>query len=202
MKVWQFVGAIVSAALVVGCANVVPPEEFLTDRQIKMPDANGMTVCAGDTCARRREIVLTQIDRQKLRSFFDGDVSHAREERTRLKMAIDWLEHRTGVHTKRPPVERLKGRKLKEAFWNYHSCIDDTSNTTIFLITLQKMRLMRLHDVAGPAYRGLMIDGKVPHFTAVIREKKSNVKYSIDTWLYTTGEPVIVKPLSDWLWEF
>ena len=184
------------------CSHVTGPETYLRDREISIPTVQKLTVCAGDTCQKRRDVSLTEEDRQRLRSFFQANTNGAAGEREQLKTAIDWLEHRTGLHTKRPPVERLKGRKLKEAFWNYHSCIDDTSNTTTFLIALQKLGVMRLHEVDGPAYRGLVIDGKVPHFTAVIREKGTGEKYSVDTWLYTSGEPVIIKPLSDWLWEF
>ena len=184
------------------CSHVAGPETYLGDRDIKPPTVEKMTVCTGDTCELRRDVSLTDEDRRQLRAFFNGKIDSPAGERERLKMAINWLEHRTGVHTKRPPVERLNGRKLTEAFWNYHSCIDDTSNTTTFLIALQKLGAMRLHEVAGPAYRGLVIDGKVPHFTAVIREKGTGEKYSVDTWLYTTGEPVIIKPLSDWLWEY
>lgn len=184
------------------CSHVADPETYLSDRDIVPPTIEKLTVCAGDTCEVRRDVALTEADRRQLRAFFEGQVNGPAGEREQLKTAIAWLEHRTGVDTKRPPVEKLNGRKLKEAFWNYHSCIDDTSNTTTFLITLQKLGVMRQHEVAGPAYRGLVFDGKVPHFTAVIREKSTGVKYSVDTWLYTTGEPVIVKTLSDWLWEY
>lgn len=185
-----------------GCASVVGPETFLRDRSVGLPTAESMTVCTGDNCVERREVALTKADHERLRAFFSGTVTGPAVERERLKRAIAWLEHRVGVDSKRPPVEALNGRRMKEAFWNYHSCIDDTSNTIIFLMTLEKLGILRMHDIAAPAYRGLVLDGKVPHFTAVIREKETGTKYAVDTWLYTTGEPVIVKPLSVWLWEF
>ena len=178
------------------------PETFLTERHIELPSAARMTVCTGETCAKRRDVDLTEEDRHTLRSFFDDTAGDPAAEREAMKRAIAWLEHRVGVDTKRPPTEELDKQNVKEVFWNYHSCVDDTANTTTFLLTLKELGVLAQHEVEGQAYRGIILDGKVPHFTAVIREKQSGEEYSVDTWLYTTGDPVIVKPLSDWLWSY
>lgn len=186
----------------VGCASFLGPESFLTERQIETPSAERMTICTGETCENRREIALTERDRATLRAFFDGTAGDPAAEREAMKTAIVWLESRVGVDGKRPPTEELDKQNVKEVFWNYHSCVDDTANTTTFLLTLKQLGVLEQHEVEGQAYRGLILDGKVPHFTAVIREKASGEEYAVDTWLYTPGEPVIVKPLSDWLWSY
>lgn len=191
-----------SALFLVGCSSFTGPETFLRERKIEPPSAERLTVCAGEVCAKRRDVSLSDDDRNTLRAFFDGTAGDPVAEREAMKRAIVWFEHRTGVDDKRPPTEELDKRKVKEVFWNYHSCVDDTANTTAFLLTLKKLGLLAQHEVEGQAYRGFIIDGKVPHFTAVIREKATGEEYAVDTWLYTTGEPVIVKPLSDWLWAY
>jgi hypothetical protein len=190
------------ALSVVGCSSLTGPETFLKERKIAPPSAERLTVCAGEVCAKRRDVNLSDEDRATLHAFFDGTAGDPAAEREAMKRAIVWFEHRTGVDDKRPPTEELDKRNVKEVFWNYHSCVDDTANTTTFLLTLKRLGLLAQHEVEGQAYRGLILDGKVPHFTAVIRDAKTGEEYAVDTWLYTTGEPVIVKPLSDWLWAY
>lgn len=194
--------AALCALALAGCSSFVAPEVFLEERQIEPPSLERITVCAGEVCAKRREVSLTAEDRDTLRAFFAGTEGVPAAEREAVKRAIVWFERRAGVDDKRPPTEELDKQNVKEVFWNYHSCVDDTANTTTFLLTLEQLGVLTQHEVEGQAYRGLVIDGRVPHFTAVIREKDTGEEYAVDTWLYTTGEPVIVKPLSDWLWAY
>ena len=124
---------VVAAVLIlplIGCASIFGPETYLYDQKIETPTLEKLTVCAGDNCAKRHDVHLTEADHDKLRSFFDPATNDPATEREEMKRAIAWLEHRVGVGDKRPPVDELEGQNVKEVFWNYHSCIDDTSNTT------------------------------------------------------------------------
>ena len=52
-------------------------------------------------------------------------------------------------------------------------CLDETANTTSLLLVLQDQGLLTHHVVEYPESRGFFLDGRYPHFTAVIAEKRT-----------------------------
>jgi hypothetical protein len=46
--------------------------------------------------------------------------------------------------------------------------------------------------------RGFFLDGRPPHATAVLVEKTSGSKWSIDSWTVGYGEALEVMPLERW----
>ena len=61
-------------------------------------------------------------------------------------------------------------------------CFDKTHNATELLALLAHFGLLRHHAVDVPQSRGLLIDLRGYHTTAVVREKASGKQWSVDGW--------------------
>jgi hypothetical protein len=57
---------------------------------------------------------------------------------------------------------------------------------------------LRYHDVDVPEARGYVVDGRPPHATAVLTEKATGAKWSIDSWRVGYGQPLEIMPLERW----
>jgi len=77
-------------------------------------------------------------------------------------------------------------------------CIDTSRNTTSLLMVLDQLGLLRYHDVDEPEARGYMVDGRPPHATAVLVERATGKKWSIDSWTVGYGQALEVMPLERW----
>src|SRR5262245_33355387 len=77
-------------------------------------------------------------------------------------------------------------------------CIDSSRNTTSLLLVLDQLNILRHHDVDLPKSRGYMFDGRPSHATAVLVEKATGIKCSIDSWTVGYGQPLEVMPLEGW----
>jgi len=77
-------------------------------------------------------------------------------------------------------------------------CIDSSRNTTSLLLVLDQLNILRHHDVDLPKSRGYMFDGRPSHATAVLVEKATGIKCSIDSWTVGYGQPLEVMPLERW----
>jgi hypothetical protein len=77
-------------------------------------------------------------------------------------------------------------------------CIDETANTTSLLLVLQEKGLLFHHQVERPQSRGLFIDGRYPHVTAIIVEKGSGREWAVDPWTKAPGQLPDILPLIEW----
>jgi len=74
-------------------------------------------------------------------------------------------------------------------------CVDTTANTTSLLVLLDRLGLLRHHEVSTPISR-LLAGG--PHFTATIRDKKSGQRWTVDPWTHDSGQLPDVWPIERW----
>ena len=77
-------------------------------------------------------------------------------------------------------------------------CIDETANTTSLLVELESRGLLAHHRVERPRSRGLFLDGRYPHVTAVITDTRSGKKWAVDPWNQAPGQKPDILPLSQW----
>jgi hypothetical protein len=77
-------------------------------------------------------------------------------------------------------------------------CIDETANTTSLLLVLQENGLLVHHEVERPQSRGLFIDGRYPHVTAIIAEKRTGNEWAVDPWSKAPGRHPDILPLVQW----
>jgi hypothetical protein len=72
-----------------------------------------------------------------------------------------------------------------------------TNNTSLFLVLAQLGALVH-HRPELPVSRGFLLDGRLPHTTAVVSEIKGDQRWAFDNWTRTYGEMPEVMTLEEW----
>ena len=78
---------------------------------------------------------------------------------------------------------------------------NSSRNSTTLLLLLDQLGLLKFHRVEQTVSRGMFLDGRWPHATAVITDLKTNMEWAVDSWTHPAGEKPDVKPLKIWLQE-
>lgn len=169
----------------------------LANWQLPTPSVNSTIICHGYQCLFRTPIPLTPGDHARLRQFMAAGSASAEAERKAVAQAESWFEKRVApiagtAHAK----ARSGGRFGVGGDPSQFDCIDTTANTTMFLIVLDRLGLLRYHTVVGPISR-FWAGG--PHFTALIQDKKTGKKYTVDPWPHDNGQLPDVWALDKWL---
>jgi hypothetical protein len=161
------------------------------------PTSSTVFVCHGFGCKYRAELDLTDSDRTKLAHILAAGRSSPEAERKAVAAAGAWFDKRVGpVAGTANHVARAGAKYMYDV--HQFDCIDSSRNTTSLLLVLDQLNLLRHHDVATPEARGFFLDGRPPHATAVLVEKVSGTKWSIDSWTVGYGEDLEVMPLERW----
>ncbi|MHC3941885.1 hypothetical protein [Paenochrobactrum sp. BZR 201-1] len=157
--------------------------------------AQTFDVCHGYDCYYKTKVTLTSKDEQRIRNLLQKSERNAADERKALRSAVAIFEERStiviGVRDK-PKMEFGKGRVKGQM-----DCVDESVNTDHFLRYLQSRGWLKHHTVSRRTTRGSFIDGRYPHWTAVI-EDKSGVKWAVDSWYEAGGGLPDIMPLQDW----
>ena len=165
---------------------------------ILAPTPSLVIICHGFGCQFRSEVGLTSGDRATLARLLAAGKASAASERRAVAAAGAWFDRRIGQ------VAGTKGH-VARAGRNYmfdkrqFDCIDASRNTTSLLLVLENLKLLHHHDVAVPVARGYLIDGRPPHVTAVLKEKKSGIEWAVDSWTRSYGQAPEIMPLSRWM---
>lgn len=162
------------------------------------PTRDGFTVCHGFGCQYRVELGLTSADHATLRRLMAAGKGSAANERKAVAAAGAWFDKRIA------PLAGTKGH-VARANRDYmfdsgqFDCIDTSRNLTSLLLVLEELDLLKYHVVAEPEARGYMIDFRPLHATAVLQEKGSGVKWSVDAWTRAYGQAPEIMPLERWM---
>ena len=167
------------------------------DYSVAPPTSRIVFVCHGFGCKYRAEWDLTDSDRAKLAQVLAAGRSSPEAERKAVAAAGAWFDKRVGpVAGTQNHVARAGAKYMYDV--HQFDCIDSSRNTTSLLLVLDQLNLLRYHDVAIPEARGFFLDGRPPHATAVLVEKVSGTKWSIDSWTVGYGRTLEVMPLERW----
>ena len=126
-----------------------------------------------------------------------GGVGSAEAERQSIKQAIGYFERVARGHLRyKPDIKKAYQKNIGKR--GQMDCIDESLNTTGYLKFIESRGLLKHHSVRKRyAARGLIVDGRYPHKSAVIDEI-NGPSWSVDSWYHADGvEPEIMK-LSDW----
>ena len=188
-SVRQFLLA-VTAILLHGCAGV--PAQTAAD---PIPTPQRIPICSGYGCLNIDIVQLSDAEWRSVRTLFVPRAENPADERQQIARAIAQLEKIIGPKTE---TEHDKGGTFPGLFQaGQMDCIDESTNTTIYLRLLVANDLLRWHEVGPDATRGYFLFGW-PHTTATVQEKSSGDEYAVDSWFFDNGvEPVII-PLKLW----
>jgi hypothetical protein len=174
---------------------VVSMLEYLS---LAVPNPPNVVICHGFSCNYRTEVGFGPADRKELDRLMARGKTSAAAERQGIAEAYAWFERRVapeaGTATARA---RTTPNYMRDR--SQFDCFDKTSNATNFLALLDHFGLLRHHVIDVPVSRGLLIDFRQHHTTAVIRERASGKTWSVDGWTHANGEKPDIMPMEIWV---
>jgi hypothetical protein len=163
-------------------------------RFIEYPQPSHFSICHGNTCAEVDTLSLDNSQWALIRSLFSA-LESAEQERQAIRHAVAQLEKLSGAMT---GTDRDRGRNMSG--WGLRGqmdCVDESTNTTVYLTMIQNEGLLRWHTLQPRVSRGIA-HLLAPHFSAVIRQNETEQFYAVDSWFLDNGELPFVVPLTEW----
>lgn len=116
------------------------------------------------------------------------------EERRQIRRAIALFEKEVGqlTGTWRDLAKNVAGAGQPGQL----DCISESKNTTTYLQLLGNGGLLRWHTVQAREVRHPLIFNV--HWTAVIRDESTGIRYAVDSWFLDNGQPPYIQPLDQW----
>ena len=153
-----------------------------------------LDVCYNFGCNDKASVELAENDLELIRRMFHHPAS-AEDERASIRQAIAWMEQIVG---RKLPTANDVARNYQKgmAESGQMDCIDESINTTGYLLFLQRHGLLHWHEVVERAFRAPFLFDQ--HWSAQIRERRSGRRYVVDSWFGANGEPPLIQPLEDW----
>lgn len=170
----------------------------VTAHDIPAPRAGRIVICHGYGCYFRSPVQFSPGDLRQLQSTLARGRANAEAERRAISAAVQWFERRVGrqlgttADQPRSPPSGAGDRTQLD-------CVDHTLNTMHLMVLAGQNGWLAHHAVDRPRSRGFLLDGRYPHSTAVIRERKSGALWTVDSWPGANGEPPEIMPLETWL---
>ncbi len=177
-------------------ANADPAARaWLASQGYAAPSQHETVVCHGYGCNRRSTLgVDAWLDRAA--ALLDGAGRSPEAERRAVGEAVRiytstmarHLGGRPDVPGSPPGLSGTHGQM---------DCLDATANTMSLLIALEERGHLRHHTVTAPVSRGFFFDGRYPHFTAVLAERRGP-RWAVDPWNRAPGRRPDILPLAAW----
>jgi len=131
----------------------------------------------------------------ELAAGFDPPSESPAQERERIRAAVAMMEKIAGGQTP-THLDRGKNRDPGPNQGGQLDCIDESTNTDVYLRLFQQRGLLRWHEIESPVWRAPYIFDT--HRTAVIRDITDGRRYAVDSWYLDNGEPPFIQELSAW----
>ncbi len=180
---------------------VLPADTFVSDMVNTSPDRQRFSMCHGQGCREVEQLSLSDQEWQKISAHFQPPAQSARQERQQIALAIAEFEKIIG---KKTGTDRDKARLFEHmGSPGQLDCIDESTNSTVYLMILKKHGLLRWHEPMDHVTRGFFIFGW-PHSSAAMREiRHPEREYAVDSWFKDNGKPPYIIPLEHWRegWE-
>lgn len=154
-------------------------------------------VCFHHGCESVVRVEIADANWQQVTHHLEQTAADASAEREQIRLAIAEMERVTGQLA---GTSGDRGGDLR-AFGTLEpqmDCIDESANTTTYLTLFEQAGLLKWHQVEPRASRGYLFIGGWPHYTALIREKRSGNLWVVDSWFRDNGEPPDVVDLKTW----
>jgi hypothetical protein len=171
-------------------------DRLMAERKAVGATQDSFSMCHGHGCRLRSQVGLTPLEWDPVADLFAEPAASAEIERGRIATAIGLIEIVVGRKT---GTSQDEAGTLNAVSGNYQlDCVDETTNTSIYLTLLARAGYLKWHKLEGWAGRGALIDGAWPHQTAVILELQSKRPYAVDSWFEDNGRAAHVVPLDEW----
>jgi len=150
-------------------------------------------VCLDFHCDQTRQVALSDEEWRGVAALF-ADQASPDAERARIREAVATMERLVGekAGTWRDLAENRTGAGGPGQL----DCIAESMNSTTYLRLFEQAGWLRWHSVEPRARRQRWLF--MIHWTAVIRDTQSGVRYAVDSWYRDNGLPPVTPPLDDW----
>jgi hypothetical protein len=178
-------------------AHAIPAraDTFASYDVITDPTPARFSVCSEHTCKKVTITYLEQEQWQQVRAQFSTGAESPAQEREYIARAVALMEVLVG---KRVGTGNDKGRNFKGVgMAGQTDCIDESTNTSIYLIMMAQDGLLKWHTVEDRVTRGWFIFGW-PHTTAVVRDTANEEPFAVDSWFHDSGALPDIVPLALW----
>jgi hypothetical protein len=151
-------------------------------------------VCFNFGCTTSEVVELSVKEWREVADWFATEAPNAAAEREQIRRAIGWMEVVVGKHL---PTHRDRALNLETGgrFPGQLDCIDESLNTTTYLMLFESHGLLRWHTVVERAFRRAALD---QHWSGQIEELRTGERFVIDTWFQDNGYLPSVQPAAEW----
>lgn len=162
---------------------------------IGFPTPAAFSVCHDMSCHSISHASLSNTQWHQVSQIFIPTADIAKTERQQIQQAVALLEkmvgEQVGTH-----ADNAKNR-LHNSRAGQLDCIDEATNTSVYLRLLESDNLLTWHKTAPRTSRG-PLSGQAPHNTATITDITTGQRYAVDAWYQANGEPPAIVVLTDW----
>lgn len=193
-----FISAILSALSLPSPAHASQAAlDWFQSRGYVGPEGTRIIACHGYGCSRRNVISVDGALLSRANALLKaGRASPAAERQALAQVISTYTAYLATSIGGRPDIP---GSPVQmSGVPGQMDCLDETANTTSLLLVLQEQGLLTYHEVESPISRGFFLDGRYPHFTAIISEKMSGQEWAVDPWRRAPGQKPEILPLVQW----
>jgi hypothetical protein len=173
------------------------PQSWFQERDYVAPAGTQIIACHGYGCVRRKAISVDGTWISRASALLRAGSGSPEAERQALAQVVGTytayvsasLGGRPDIPGSPPQMSNVHGQM---------DCLDETANTLSLLLVLQDQGLLTYHRVDQPESRGFFFDGRYPHFTAIIAEKRTGREWAVDPWRRAPGQRPEILPLVQW----
>lgn len=186
--------------LIAGCTHERngPVLGHFQDFKVEAPSTrNKVSVCHAYGCQMQTPVTFKAAELAELKKIMQKTkkADTPAEERRAVAYAIGWIERWVGdkIGTSKDEAGMDFGASGNP---KQQDCVDESTNTTSYLLVLEQNGLLKHHTVGTPFAKDDFTRGVAgwTHWTAVLKENVSGQRWAVDSWIYANGEnPAIVE---------
>lgn len=155
-----------------------------------------LAACHGYGCEYRTKFALSSGDAGRIARLFTA-ADTAAAERAAIARTVQIAEDRAAAAIGvRDQAKSIFGESRQRGQMD---CIDESTNTRAVLGWIERSGLLRFHSVKPNRSRGMFVDGRYPHATAVIAETATGQVFAVDSWFEPAGGAPDIMPLKLWM---
>ena len=193
---FRFLLPCVSALALAACVTTSrPADEYLARHTTTDPKPRTSPSATVTGCRLTEQVSLTR-EWDDLITPLKVPAASAEEERQHVALTIAAIELVVGAKT--GTSSDIGGTFEGTGQAGQQDCVDETINTTTYLVMLDQAGLLIWHEPRVLVSRGFFINGW-PHTTAVLAENETGEIYVVDSWFHGNGVAPETVSLDDWM---
>lgn len=183
--------ALGATMLLAGCAT-----GGVGDRQSVTPVPTHFVACYAYGCRIEKKFPITKPVADRFAAIMASASASPAAERAAISSAVQYYEELSAKAI--GARDEAKSPVMASGAPGQMDCIDESTNTRHLMQYLEARGFMVHHSIEQNVTRGALLDGRYPHWTAVIKERGSGTKWAVDSWYEPAGGAPDIMPLAEW----